>query len=476
MEDLIDTLTDLQQRVSATIEEVVRRARLRTASDAELADAVARAGGIARSVDALLVESVGELADRSRSVDRAERLTTRMGCRDVGELVQRLIRCSSHTARQLGSAQRAVALEWDPIPGEARPAMLPAMRAALLRGDVGVDGVLAAAGPLLAMRDRVDRGRLMLADEAVAAQARGDGPDGAPPACADLLRVHAQVWAIMLDEDGAEPTDRQRAARRGLTLGRPRDGMTPIRGDLLPEVAAQLRRIFDAMGSPRATGVRFRAEGDEAVVQDPDAADGRFLDDRSRPQRQHDALATALAAAAASRELPTIGGAAPTLVVSVREEDLAGSRGWAHAEGADDPVSLAAARHTGCAGVVQRVSRDARGRIRRLGSEERVFNRYQRRAIALRDGGCIIPGCGTPAAWCEIHHVIDHAKGGATHTDNGVLLCWFHHRFIDTGPWRVRMNRGVPEVQAPPWFDRSGRWRPVTTSRTRMLDLIGRRT
>ncbi|MBN9175655.1 MAG: HNH endonuclease, partial [Microbacterium sp.] len=138
--------------------------------------------------------------------------------------------------------------------------------------------------------------------------------------------------------------------------------------------------------------------------------------------------------------------------------------------------SLAAARHTGCAGVVQRVSRDARGRIRRLGSEERVFNRYQRRAIALRDGGCIIPGCGTPAAWCEIHHVIDHAKGGATHTDNGVLLCWFHHRFIDTGPWRVRMNRGVPEVQAPPWFDRSGRWRPVTTSRTRMLDLIGGRT
>ncbi|MBN9168661.1 MAG: HNH endonuclease, partial [Microbacterium sp.] len=191
MEDLIDTLTDLQQRVSATIEEVVRRARLRTASDAELTDAVARAGGIARSVDALLVESVGELADRSRSVDRAERLTTRMGCRDVGELVRRLIRCSSHTARQLGSAQRAVALEWDPISGEARPAMLPAMRAALLRGDVGVDGVLAAAGPLLAMRDRVDRGRLMLADEAVAAQAREDGPDGAPPACADLLRVHA---------------------------------------------------------------------------------------------------------------------------------------------------------------------------------------------------------------------------------------------------------------------------------------------
>jgi hypothetical protein len=31
-------------------------------------------------------------------------------------------------------------------------------------------------------------------------------------------------------------------------------------------------------------------------------------------------------------------------------------------------------------------------------------------------------------------------------------------------------------VQAPTWFDRSGRWRMVTRSRIRMLDLIGRRT
>jgi hypothetical protein len=72
--------------------------------------------------------------------------------------------------------------------------------------------------------------------------------------------------------------------------------------------------------------------------------------------------------------------------------------------------------------------------------------------------------------------VTAHAEGGPTRTDNGVLLCWWHHRFIDTGPWHIRMNRGVPEVQAPTWFDRSGRWRMVTRSRIRMLDLIGRRT
>jgi len=209
------------------------------------------------------------------------------------------------------------------------------------------------------------------------------------------------------------------------------------------------------------------SDGDEA-----DARDGALLDDRSQPQRQHDALAMALSVAAASRDLPTIGGAAPTLIVSVREQDADAEHGWAHAEGIDQPVTVQAARHVACSGVIQRVTLGAKGRVLRLGTEERVFNRHQRRAITLRDGGCIIPGCGVPAAWCELHHVTDYAHGGPTHTDNGVMLCWHHHRFIDTGPWRIRMNRGAPEVQAPSWFDPSMRWRPVTKSRTRLLDVV----
>ncbi|MFC4244899.1 hypothetical protein ACFOYW_16110 [Gryllotalpicola reticulitermitis] len=31
--------------------------------------------------------------------------------------------------------------------------------------------------------------------------------------------------------------------------------------------------------------------------------------------------------------------------------------------------------------------------------------------------------------------------------DNGVNLCWFHHREIDTGPWQIRMRNGLPEVR-----------------------------
>ncbi|HZW41204.1 MAG TPA: HNH endonuclease signature motif containing protein, partial [Agromyces sp.] len=98
-----------------------------------------------------------------------------------------------------------------------------------------------------------------------------------------------------------------------------------------------------------------------------------------------------------------------------------------------------------------------------------------RRAITLRDGGCLIPGCSVPAAWCEIHHVIPDAHGGPTHPDNGVLLCWFHHRTIDTSGWGIRMLHGVPHIRPPAWLDPGGGWRAVTKSPTRLADQRDRR-
>ena len=474
MDNPAERLADLRAQVAHEVGALLAGASLHSASDSALADSVALAGDLLRLVEAALIDGVGELAERSRSLARDERLTSRLGCHDLNELVQRLTRCSAATASKLGRAEKAVASEWDPIGGDARPARLPALRSAMLDGDVGVDGVLAIAGPLLEMRDRVSRQLVLQADEILAAQARGDGPDAAPPACADLLKLQAQVWAVALDQDGAEPAERDSVFHRGVTLGRVRNGIIPIHGGLMPEVAAQLQRIFDSVGAPRAGRVTFDDPDRLGPTDQEDAADGAFLDDRSRAQRQHDALATALSTAAATRDLPTIGGAAPTLVVSVREQDLDAEHGWAHAEGMEQPVSAKEARHIACSGVIQRVVLGRNGRILRIGTEERVFNRHQRRAIGLRDGGCVIPGCTVPAAWCEIHHVAEHAKGGPTHTDNGVLLCWHHPRFIDTGPWRIRMNRGVPEVQAPSWFDPSMRWRPVTKSPTRMLEMVGR--
>ena len=50
-----------------------------------------------------------------------------------------------------------------------------------------------------------------------------------------------------------------------------------------------------------------------------------------------------------------------------------------------------------------------------------------RRAVIARDRHCAFPGCDTPPAACQVHHIKPSAKGGQTSLTNLVLLCAFHH-------------------------------------------------
>ena len=248
-----------------------------------------------------------------------------------------------------------------------------------------------------------------------------------------------------------------------------------MRGELLPDVAGQLQRVFDSILNPKnqQPGVTFT---EDTEADSGEERDGVRAEIRTRAQQQHDALATALTVAARAGELPTIGGSAPTLLVSVTEGDLVSGRGFAHIDGIDAPVPVAVARQVACAGGVQRVTMDDRGRIMAIRIPDRVFNPHQRRGITLRDGGCIIPGCHVRAAWCEIHHVTEHHHDGPTDTDNGVLLCWHHHRTLDTSGWLIRMTHGTPEIRGPSWWDPHGRWRAVTASPTRLRQHLTART
>jgi len=40
--------------------------------------------------------------------------------------------------------------------------------------------------------------------------------------------------------------------------------------------------------------------------------------------------------------------------------------------------------------------------------EARHASRAQRRALELRDGQCVFPGCDAPVNWCDAHHVLHH--------------------------------------------------------------------
>jgi hypothetical protein len=291
---------------------------------------------------------------------------------------------------------------------------------------------------------------------------------GCPVLDADDVRLQARVWAEFLDPDGGAPDERDEE-RRFLTLGAPRHGLVPVDGLLLPQVAAALRTYADAWTNPKTAPVPDPTHPVGSPAGTGDVADqDRGMDEptetRSRAQVLHDVLATALNVAARAVGAPSVAGNAPTLVVVAREEDLHAGSGVARTDDGT-ALSLAAARHTGCAGAIQRVTVDEAGRIIGFWSPERCFTGPQRRAIAVRDDGCVIPGCHVPAAWCEVHHVVPHADDpGGTHPDNGVLLCWHHHRTIDTSGWAIRMRDGVPWVRPPGWLDRTGRWRPAGPS------------
>jgi hypothetical protein len=107
-----------------------------------------------------------------------------------------------------------------------------------------------------------------------------------------------------------------------------------------------------------------------------------------------------------------------------------------------------------------------------VGRTARTATPAQRRALAARDRGCIIPGCGIPAEACQTHHVQDWAEGGDTDLPNLALLCWAHHRQVDLGMWTIVAadEHGPvppPEPGAPPgtpWPANNGA--PWTITRT----------
>lgn len=485
---------------------------VRSGTDGEIVQVLQMLGRIQRRIDGAVVAVTDRVLVRDQG-ERATRLSTRAGCRDAGELLRRALRVDGHTARRYVTAAGAVHREVSVTSGDLLPGAFPELSQALAEGELSLAGFLACVVPLrkaarIAVADR------LAADAVLARFARGIDLDGedeaeagaeagvrAPAPTTDELAGLTAYILSRLDPDGPEPEDRAGKRRRHLTIGKLRGGSVPVRGELLPEVAAQLQKLLDAQLNPKIDGeanpggrVRFRPSDDESdatsdagphVASDgPGDAAGAAAgagaggaraegmpahraasppvdaaDLRTHAQKRHDAFATILMTAAASGGMPTTGGAAPTLVVSMRADDFAARTGRATIEGAGYTVPLGAAEHAACAGGVQRVLFDENGAIAAISTTGRIFNARQRRAIVLRDRKCVIPGCEIRAEWCEIHHVLDHALGGPTHTSNGVALCWHHHRTLGENNWHIRMRDGTPEIRGPNWWDPYGLWR-----------------
>jgi hypothetical protein len=64
-----------------------------------------------------------------------------------------------------------------------------------------------------------------------------------------------------------------------------------------------------------------------------------------------------------------------------------------------------------------------------------------RRAVALRARHCEWPGCRSPLAHCDVHHLRHKSDGGQTSVTNCVALCHFHHDIcIHRWGWRLTLH------------------------------------
>jgi hypothetical protein len=91
-------------------------------------------------------------------------------------------------------------------------------------------------------------------------------------------------------------------------------------------------------------------------------------------------------------------------------------------------LSRATLERLTCDCKLSRVLTDGPSQVLDVGRATRTVPTAIWKALVARDRHCSHPGCTRPPAFCDAHHVIHWARGGATNLANLRLLCWQHHR------------------------------------------------
>lgn len=99
-----------------------------------------------------------------------------------------------------------------------------------------------------------------------------------------------------------------------------------------------------------------------------------------------------------------------------------------------------------------------------LNDKRRFATDAQRKALAVRDGGCCFPGCDAPIEWLDIHHIKAIRNGGLTTLRNLVGLCRRHHGIVHRNGWSIHQDAdGWHWFQTPSgqtfWAQRHQRFR-----------------
>jgi Domain of unknown function (DUF222) len=127
-----------------------------------------------------------------------------------------------------------------------------------------------------------------------------------------------------------------------------------------------------------------------------------------------------------------------SLIVATTLETLQSGIGAADIQG-HGTLTAGAARRLACdRGIIPAVL-GTDSEILDLGTPNRLATPTMRRHIALRDGGCLFPGCDRPPTFTEAHHRRHWIDGGPTSEKNLDSFCLFHHHLVHEGGWTYQI-------------------------------------
>jgi hypothetical protein len=157
-------------------------------------------------------------------------------------------------------------------------------------------------------------------------------------------------------------------------------------------------------------------------------------DDRDRERRLADALVD-LAMHALDNGVPA---QRPHLQVTTSLETLLGLSGAPAAEMEFSlPISSKAVERLACDCTVTRILLSSDSTVIDVGRAKRVMSGPQRKALRVRDQGCVWPGCDRHASHTSGHHLTHWINGGSTDLSNLALLCYRHHWLVHEGEWQI---------------------------------------
>jgi hypothetical protein len=219
-------------------------------------------------------------------------------------------------------------------------------------------------------------------------------------------------------EDFKAPMSRWRSLAEDLVGHEPSEARFARRHLHISQVTEAMARIDGWVDAE--TGARFAAALD--ALEPPDPVDGPESP-RRLSQRRADALAKLVTGEHGTSttlnvviDLETLHGRFPSDLSAARCDVLGG-----------DPIDHATAIRLACDAAVSRVLMQGTSTVLDLGRATPVVSRAQRRALAIRDGGCVEPGCDAPPEWCDAHHKLHWILGGRTDLDNLEFRCRRHH-------------------------------------------------